>query len=112
MVACSSTTRSSWPRFSSSSILNEFVKMRTLSGYSEGWRGRCVAAVVAQQRPEDVDAAAGECEHGLGVAFALGSLAVVEGPGLVVAADADECGGVEGSLQAAVVAAGAVQVAA
>lgn len=43
--------------------------------------GVLVWPVVAEQRPEHVDAAAGQGEDGLGVFFALGSLAVVKAPG-------------------------------
>lgn len=52
-------------------------------------RGDLVEALVPDQGPQDVDPAAGEGDHGLGVAFPLGVLAVV--------ADASEgCGGSDG----------------
>ena len=59
-------------------ILNEVVKMiRLCSGGL--WWGRLETTLVAQQCPQDVDAAACQGEDGLGMAFAFGSLAVVEG---------------------------------
>lgn len=49
----------------------------------EGCRRReLVGSSIAQEGPEDVDAAAGEGEDGLGVAFVLGSFALVEPAGL------------------------------
>lgn len=52
------------------------------SGGGWQWRGGLGGPVVAQQCPQEVDAAAGQGEDGLGVAFALGALAVVEAPRL------------------------------
>jgi hypothetical protein len=82
------------------------------SGGVGGWWCWPVGPLVAQQRPQDVDAPSGQGQHGLGVAFALGPLAVIEAAGLQTAADADQGGGGADALQAAVVAAGAVAVAA
>ena len=40
--------------------------------------GGLIGLVVAQHRPHDVEAAAGKCQHGLGVAFPFGAFAVDE----------------------------------
>jgi len=40
----------------------------------KAWWRRCVAALVAEQGPEDVDAASGEGDHGLGVGASLTAL--------------------------------------
>ena len=52
------------------------VSSRSVNGL---WRGRRERTAVAQQCPEDVDQAAGQGEQGLMVAFALASLAGIEG---------------------------------
>lgn len=72
------------------------------------WWGRSSRS----QGPEDVDASAGEGEYCLGVAFTLGSFAVVEASGLWAGLDADQGGGVEDALQWSAVALWAVQVSA
>ena len=71
-----------------------------------------VDGVVAQHRPQDVEASAGQGDDGLGVGFAFGSLAVVVRPGGGVGADGDVGGQVAGAQQSSVVAAGAFEVAA
>jgi hypothetical protein len=57
-----------------------------------------VGLLVAEHGPQDVDAAAGESEDGLTVAFALGAFALVERFGGWAALDADQCRGVEDAL--------------
>src|SRR5579875_2164445 len=81
-----------------------------LTGCRAGGAG-LVGLVVAEHGPQDVDAAAGQGQDGLGVLFALGSLAVIEGPGLLAASDADQGGCVEDPAEQAVVAFQPVQVA-
>src|SRR5215470_2276671 len=93
----------------------------TLSSRSESsaWRSGCgddgfaggVGLVVAQQRPHDIDTAACQGQDGLVVFLALGSLAVIEGPGVRAVLDADLRGVVEDPVEHAVVAAGPVQAA-
>lgn len=70
-----------------------------------------VAPSVTDQGPQDVDASAGESQHGLGMA-ALRAFAVVELPRVEVGRDAHRCRGVEDPLQAPVIALRAVEVAA
>ena len=74
--------------------------------------GGLIEGVVAQHGPQDVEASAGQRQDGLGVGFAFGSFAVVVGARGGVGADGDVCGQVAGAEQAAVVAAGAFEVAA
>lgn len=71
-----------------------------------------VGAVIPQQCPEDVDASAGESQHGLRVMFTFGAFAVVELSGLRAGLDAEQCGCVEDPLQRPTVAGGPVQVSA
>lgn len=59
-----------------------------LEYYSQTSRvGWLVAASVAQESPDDVDAASGQGEDGLGAALALGALAIVEAPRLLATAE-------------------------
>jgi transposase len=74
--------------------------------------GGLIGPVVAQHCPQHVEASAGQCEDCLGVGFAFGSFAVVVGARGGVGADGDLGGQVAGAQQAAVVAAGAFEVAA
>jgi hypothetical protein len=67
--------------------------------------------VVPEHGPENVDPPSGQGEHSLSVALALGSLAVIEGPGGGTALDADHGRGVENALQLSVVSRRPVQVA-
>lgn len=70
-------------------------------------------AAVAQQCPDSVDESAGQGDERLGVQFAFGSYALVEGAGAAaVDFDRGQGGEVEDAAQAAVVALGSVQVAA
>src|ERR1700761_2278376 len=75
-------------------------------------RGGLVGAPVPDECPQDVDTAAGEGQDGLGVLLALGALAVVEPARFVAGGDAEQRRVVEDPVEAAVVAPGAVQVAA
>lgn len=63
-------------------------------------------AVVAQERPQDVDAAACEGEDGLGVTLAFGAFAVIEASGFGAGLDADQRGCLEDALQGSAVALG------
>jgi choline dehydrogenase-like flavoprotein len=74
--------------------------------------GGLIGPVVAQHGPQDVEASAGQGDGGLGVGFAFGAFAVVVGTRGEVGADGDLGGQVAGAQQAAVVAAGAFEVAA
>ena len=74
--------------------------------------GGLIGLVVAQHGPHDVEAAAGKCQHGLGVAFPFGAFAVVVDPRCGVGADGDLRCQVTGAQQPSVVAAGAFEVAA
>nr|CAA09800.1 Hed protein [Mycobacterium avium subsp. paratuberculosis] len=71
-----------------------------------------VDSVVAQHGPQDVEAAAGQGEDGLGVAFSFGAFSVVVGARGGVGADADQGRQVAGAQQAPVVASGAFEVSA
>jgi hypothetical protein len=51
--------------------------------------GGLIGLVVARHGPHDVEAAAGKCQHGLGVAFPLGAFAAVVDPRCGVGADGD-----------------------
>lgn len=77
-----------------------------------GWGCDLVAPSVTDQGPQDVDAAAGEREESLDVAFALGALAIVKFSRVGVALNADQRGDVEDALQATVVSRRSVVVAA
>ncbi|CAM5615784.1 hypothetical protein SAURM35S_03875 [Streptomyces aurantiogriseus] len=83
-----------------------WISMQNLTG-GPGW-GDLVESAVVDQGPQDVDSAAGEGDHGLGMAFALGALAVVKRPGVGGVAHARQGGHVEDALEPpVVVAAGA-----
>ena len=71
-----------------------------------------IGLVVAQHRPHDVKAAAGEGQHGLGVAFPLSAFAVVVDPRCGVGADCVVRCPVTGAQQPSVVAAGSFEIAA
>jgi hypothetical protein len=77
--------------------------MRESSGEFEVW---LEGSSVVEHGPEDVDAPAGEGEDGLVVAFALASLAVVEGAAVGVAERA-EGGLIEDAFEPLVAAGGA-----
>src|SRR5271155_3141669 len=68
--------------------------------------GGLIGLVVAQHRPQDVEASSGQGQDGLGVGFAFGSFAVVVGARRGVGANGDVGGQVAGAQQAPVVAAG------
>jgi hypothetical protein len=76
------------------------------------WRGDPVGAVVADQRPQNVDAVPGEGEDGLGVLLALGTLAVVAPAEFLTDGSSDHGRVVEHPVVAEVVTPGAAQVAA
>jgi hypothetical protein len=70
-----------------------------------------VGRLVAEHAVQDVDAAAGQCQDGLVLGLALGSLASVGGLAGRVAAGCDERGLVEEALEGPVAGGGALQVA-
>jgi hypothetical protein len=69
-----------------------------------------VFGIVSEHGPENVEASAGQCDDGLGMAFAFGSFSLVVSLGGWAPADAGEGGEVKGTQQAAIVATGAAQV--
>jgi hypothetical protein len=73
--------------------------------------GDLAESAVADQGPQDVDSAASEGDHGLGMAFALGALAVVKRPGVGVVTHAHQGGHVEDALKTPVTVARPVQFA-
>lgn len=70
-----------------------------------------VDRVIAEHGPQDVEPAMGQGDDGLGVGFAYGSFAVVEGAGGGIVADRDLGGQLARPQQAPVVAAGSFEVA-
>src|SRR5271166_1345543 len=74
--------------------------------------GGLIGFVVAQHRPQHIEASAGKGQDSLGVAFAFGSFAVVVSPGCGVGAGGDVGGQIADAQQAPVVAAGSFEVAA
>ena len=72
-----------------------------------GWLG-AVEGVVADHGVQGQDAAVGQGEDGLVMAFALVAFALVVGPGDGVGAQWGECGGEHGALEPLVAAVGDV----
>lgn len=70
-----------------------------------------VAALVSDEGPQDVDAASGQGEDGLGMALTFDALAIVEASGFGVVLDTDQRRCVEDSIERSVIAARPVQVA-
>src|SRR3954454_12829644 len=74
--------------------------------------GGLICRVVAQHRPQDIEASACQCQDGLAVALTFGAFAVVVGARGRVGSNAGQCRQVAGSQQPTVVAAGPLKVAA